>query len=101
MTPIEAKLARVGLLETFQDAARAAMSGTSGAELARCLLSVAHPMYPPEGRTPEDVAREIGRREIVAALIRATTIDPSAHNERNPAHNYFAQTSPAIIPRND
>ncbi len=83
MTPLENKLARVGLLDRFRDAARSALSGQAGTDLAECLMAVAHPMYPPEGRTPEDVAREIGRREIVSALIRSTTIDPATHHERD------------------
>ncbi|MFN9112798.1 MAG: hypothetical protein ACK5XN_22265 [Bacteroidota bacterium] len=83
MTPLESQLARVGLLDRFRDAARSALSGQAGADLAECLMAVAHPMYPPEGRTPEDVAREIGRREIVSALIRSTTIDPTTHHERD------------------
>lgn len=87
MTPLEAQIASTVGLEFFANAARSALSGQAGADLITALLSVAHPMYPPEGRTPEDVAREIGRREVVSLLIRQTDIRPPHHDQRRPPHH--------------
>ena len=93
MTPLEAQIASTVGLEFFANAARSALSGQAGADLITALLSVAHPMYPPEGRTPEDVAREIGRREVVSLLIRQTEIRPPHHAQRPPRH--WSSANPA------
>ena len=93
MTPLEEQIARAFGLERFACAARSALSGQAGSDLIAALLSVAHPMYPPEGRTPEDVAREIGRREVVSLLIRQTEIRPSHHDQREPRHWTSASTT--------
>lgn len=82
MTPLELALHRAGNLERFQGACQSALAGQAGIDLLESLLSVAHPLYPPEGRTPEEISRQIGRREIVALLVRQSTIDPATHNER-------------------
>lgn len=93
MTPLESQIASTVGLNWFSNAARSALSGQAGADLLTALLSVAHPMYPPEGRTPEDVAREIGRREVVSLLIRQTDIRPPHHDQRPPRH--WSSANPA------
>jgi hypothetical protein len=86
LTPLEALIDAAVTYPAFADAARAAFSGKSGEDVLAALTAVAHPLFPPEGRTPEAVAREIGRREVVALLLRASgNISPTPAHAR-PTH---------------
>jgi hypothetical protein len=83
LTPLEILIDAVVTYPAFADAARAAFSGKSGEDVLAALTAVAHPLFPPEGRTPEAVAREIGRREVVALLLRASgNISPTPSHAR-------------------
>lgn len=72
LTPLEALIDAAVTYPAFADACRAAFSGRAGEDVLAALTAVAHPLFPPEGRTPEAVAREIGRREMVTVLLRAS-----------------------------
>jgi hypothetical protein len=87
LTPLETLIDGAVTYAAFADAARAAFSGKSGEDVLSALTAVAHPLFPPEGRTPEAVAREIGRREVVALLLRASgNISPTpSHASRTSA----------------
>lgn len=86
LTPLETLIDAAVTYPAFADAARAAFSGRAGEDVLAALTAVAHPLFPPEGRTPEAVAREIGRREVVALLLRASgNISPTQSHAR-PTH---------------
>ena len=83
LTPIETLIDAAVTYPAFADACRAAFSGRAGEDVLAALTAVAHPLFPPEGRTPEAVAREIGRREVVALLLRASgNISPTPSHAR-------------------
>ena len=83
LTPLEELIHAAVTYPAFADAARAAFSGRAGEDVLAALAAVAHPLFPPEGRTPEAVAREIGRREVVALLLRASgNISPTPSHAR-------------------
>jgi hypothetical protein len=83
LTPLETLIDGAVTYPAFTDACRAAFSGKSGEDVLAALTAVAHPLFPPEGRTPEAVAREIGRREVVAILLRASgNISPTPSHAR-------------------
>lgn len=83
LTPLETLIDAAVTYPAFADACRAAFSGKSGEDVLAALTAVAHPLFPPEGRTPEAVAREIGRREVVALLLRASgNISPTPSHAR-------------------
>ena len=83
LTPLETLIDAAVTYPAFADACRAAFSGRAGEDALAALTAVAHPLFPPEGRTPEAVAREIGRREVVALLLRASgNISPTPSHAR-------------------
>ena len=83
LTPLETLIDAAVTYPAFADACRAAFSGRAGEDVLAALTAVAHPLFPPEGRTPEAVAREIGRREVVGLLLRASgNISPTPSHAR-------------------
>jgi hypothetical protein len=97
LTPLETLIDGAVTYAAFADAARAAFSGKSGEDVLSALTAVAHPLFPPEGRTPEAVAREIGRREVVALLLRASgNISPTPSHARRTS---LTTTGPADQPQ--
>ena len=83
LTPLEELIHAAVTYPAFADACRSAFSGRAGEDVLAALTAVAHPLFPPEGRTPEAVAREIGRREVVALLLRASgNISPTPSHAR-------------------
>jgi hypothetical protein len=99
LTPLETLIDAAVTYPAFVDAARAAFSGKAGEDVLAALTAVAHPLFPPEGRTPEAVAREIGRREVVALLLRASgNISPTQSNARRTSPSTTGSADQPIQP---
>jgi hypothetical protein len=99
LTPLEALIDGAVTYPAFADAARAAFSGKAGEDVLAALTAVAHPLFPPEGRTPEAVAREIGRREVVALLLRASgNISPTPSHARRTSPSTTGSADQPIQP---
>ncbi len=91
---METLIDATGTLPEFLDACRNAFGGTAGTQVLATLCAVAHPLFPPEGRDSHAVAREIGRREIVALLLRSSgNINPTPY-----ARTHNPPTRPADQP---